>query len=122
MNSISVCGRLGRDAELKTSNSGMQVLNFSVADDIGFGDKKKTQWVNCAVFGKRAEALAKYLKKGMAVTCIGEVELREFDKKDGTRGASLSMVCDKVAMQSKVEQQQNQNHEPSFDDNGEIPF
>lgn len=120
MNSISVSGRLGKDAELKTIGSGTEVLNFSVANDVGFGERKMTQWFSCAVFGKRATALSPYLKKGMNVTVIGEFKARPWES-NGKSGTALEIVVDRLAMQSKVEQQ-NQSHEPSFDDNGEIPF
>lgn len=126
MNSISVSGRLGKDGELKTIGQGTQVLNFSIADDVGFGDKKTTQWFNCAIFGKRAEALAKYLKKGMNVTAIGEFKVRQYQKNDGTQGHSLEINVDRLAMQSRVEQQQSAGggfgDEPSFDNADEIPF
>lgn len=79
------------------------------------------------MFGKRADALAPYLKKGMSVTVIGEIELRTYQKNDGTNGASLSMVCDKIAMQSKAANQTDQSgpgfgDDPGFGSSEEIPF
>lgn len=121
MNTISVSGRLGKDGELKTIGQGTQVLNFSIADDVGFGDKKTTQWFNCAIFGKRADALAKYLKKGMNVTAIGEFKIRTYQKNDGTTGHSLEINVDRLAMQSRVEQVGGPG-EPQFDGSEEIPF
>jgi single-strand DNA-binding protein len=67
------------------------VCNFSVAEDIGYGDNKRTQWWRCALWGARAEKLSQYLTKGTPVTVVGNPELREFDKKDGTRGAELNV-------------------------------
>lgn len=124
MNVFSVTGNLGKDGELKTISSGEKVLNFSIADSIGFGDKKRTQWINCAIWGKRAEALAQYLKKGMSVTAWGELELQEFDKRDGGRDKALRMNVSQIAMHSSKDREQSSggpssaNH--SSDD--EIPF
>lgn len=84
-------GRLGADGELRTTQSGEKVLGFRVANDVGFGDRKTTQWVDCSIWGRRAESLAPHLTKGKSVVVSGEVTLREYEKRDGTRGAGLSV-------------------------------
>lgn len=71
MATICVTGRLGRDAELKSIQSGKKVLSFSIADEVGWGEKKRTQWIKCALFGDRAEKLAPYLTKGTLVEVAG---------------------------------------------------
>jgi single-strand DNA-binding protein len=58
---------------------------------VGFGERKTTQWVDCSIWGRRAEALAPHLTKGKQVVVSGEVTLREYEKRDGTRGAGLSV-------------------------------
>lgn len=81
-NNITVTGRLGRDAELKTVGNGTALLTFSVADDVGFGDKKTTNWWRVSVWGKQAEGrLAEFLKKGAQVAVFGEVSMREHEGK-----------------------------------------
>ena len=65
MNVWIFTGRLGRDAELRTTQSGEKVLGFAVANDVGFGERKQTLWADCSLWGRRAEALAQYLTKGM---------------------------------------------------------
>ena len=91
MNVWTFTGRLGADGELRTTQSGEKVLGFRVANDVGFGDRKTTQWVDCSIWGRRAESLAPHLTKGKSVIVSGEVTLREYDKRDGTRGAGLSV-------------------------------
>lgn len=93
-------GRLGRDSELHTMRgSNDPVLNFSVAVDIGTRDNPKTQWVECALFGKRAEALSKYLVKGVKVTVSGRVHLEQFTStKDGQTKTSLKLSVNEVDM------------------------
>ena len=81
-NSISFTGRLGRDAELKAVGDS-NVLEFSLANDCGFGDRKVTNWFRCAVWGKQATSLEKYLIKGKQVTVHGELTLRTYTGKDG---------------------------------------
>jgi single-strand DNA-binding protein len=91
MNVWTFTGRLGADGELRTTQSGEKVLGFRVANDVGFGERKTTQWVDCSIWGRRAEALAPHLTKGKSVVVSGEVTIREFEKRDGTRGAGLSV-------------------------------
>ncbi|MBT4196259.1 MAG: single-stranded DNA-binding protein [Gammaproteobacteria bacterium] len=90
MNNFSFTGRLTQDAEMQATSSGLSILKFSVANNTGFGDKQKTNYINCALFGKRAEGqLRNYLKKGQEVAVSGEVNLNQYTKKDGQQGASL---------------------------------
>lgn len=84
MSIVHIAGRLGRDAELKHVKE-TDVCNFSVAETIGFGDRKQTQWWSCALWGSRGEKLAQYLTKGTAVTVCGEVTTREYTGKDGLK-------------------------------------
>ena len=85
----TILGRLGRDPELKTLNSGSAVLNFTLATDHGFGENKQPMWIRCAIFGKRAETLNQYLAKGSQVLVQGELHTREWEKKDGTMATEL---------------------------------
>jgi len=91
MNVWTFTGRLGADAELRTTQSGEKVLGFRVANDVGFGERKTTQWVDCSIWGRRAESLAPHLTKGKGVVVSGEVTLREYEKRDGTRGSQMSV-------------------------------
>lgn len=91
MNVWTFTGRLGADGELRTTQSGEKVLGLRVANDVGFGERKTTQWVDCSIWGRRAEALAPHLTKGKQVVVSGEVTLREYEKRDGTRGAGLTV-------------------------------
>ena len=92
MNCWIFTGNLGKDAELKSTQSGTQVMSFSVAVKSGYGDNAKTNWINCAMFGKRTEGqLINYLKKGTQVAINGECELKEWQGQDGTQNKMLSV-------------------------------
>jgi single stranded DNA-binding protein len=102
MSTVCIAGRLGRDAELRQgSEPTKSVVNFSVAEDIGYGDKKETQWWNCALWGARAEKIATYLTKGTPVTVVGNPKLREYDKRDGSKGHELTVRVIDVTMQGR---------------------
>lgn len=98
MSIVHIAGRLGRDAEIRHVNE-TDVCNFSVAENIGFGDRKATQWWNCALWGSRGEKLAQYLTKGTAVTVCGEVTTREYTAKDGTPKFELQCRVLEVTLQ-----------------------
>lgn len=106
MNNWTFSGRVGADAELRTSQNGTKILSFRVANDVGFGDKKTTQWVSCSIFGRQAEAIANYVKKGDKVVCAGELKLEEFQRRDGTSGSGLSVKVDKIDLGAKGEDSQ----------------
>lgn len=96
LNTWSFTGRLGRDSELKTLPSGAQLLEFSVAVDVGYGEKKKTIWPKCTQFGVRVERLAQYLLKGQQVAISGEVDLREWTDRDGAMKLSLEVRVNSI--------------------------
>ena len=96
MNVITVAGSLGRDAELKYLQNGDAVLNFSVADSAG--RDKPTIWWSCQLFGKRAESLSQYLKKGQSVTVTGSVTEREWTDKDGNTKKAMNVRVNEVAL------------------------
>lgn len=92
VNQLSISGRLGRDPELKTANNGTQICNFSVAVDDGFGDKKKTYWINCVSFKKTAENISKFFKKGDMIWVNGKLTIDEWEK-DGQKKSAAKMIA-----------------------------
>jgi single-strand DNA-binding protein len=81
---------LGRDAELKYTAAGKAVCNLAMAYSVGWGDNKKTQWIDGSLWGKKAESLVEYLKKGTKILITADdVELESYPKNDGTTGSKL---------------------------------
>ena len=73
-NVFSFTGTVGRDAEVRATPSGQTVLNVTVANNVGFGDRQQTLWVRVALWGKRAEGqLQNYLTKGQQIFVSGEL-------------------------------------------------
>lgn len=100
MNSITVAGNLGQDAELKTTKDGETMLKFSVADKLFAkqGEDPGVQWFNCTLFGKRGTKLAEFLKKGTPVTVVGSFEMRTYEIQ-GEYKKSLDVRVSEVALQ-----------------------
>lgn len=132
MNVFMCAGRLGGDAELRTTQGGTPILSFSVANKVGYGERESTLWVRCAIFGKRAEGrLIEFLKKGTVVSVTGELNVRAWTDKTGASQASADLVVREVELLSSKssggESREPARHEepareeePAFDD--EIPF
>ncbi len=99
MNSITFDGRIAADAELRYTPGGEPILGFRVASDIGYGDKKTTNWFACTIWGKRGEALQQYLAKGQQVTVYGQLTLREWTDKDGNKRLSPDVRVAEISLQ-----------------------
>ena len=86
--------RLGKDAELKQLQGGKQVLNFSGAYSVGYGDNERTQWIECAIWGDRAASVQQYMVKGAQVVIYGEdLEVETWNKNDSDRTAGATLKC-----------------------------
>lgn len=99
LNVFTFSGRLGSDAELKYTQGGTPIWTARVAVDYGWGDNKGTSWINAKSLGKHAEALGKLdLQKGAAIGGTGELQVREYDKKDGGKGISVECLVNKIEL------------------------
>ena len=113
MNVFSFTARLGADAEVKHVGEST-VTEFRVAVSSGYGDKEKTTWLQCAMWGKRGEAVAPYLTKGQQVAVSGELTNREYDRNDGSKGYSLEVrVNDLTLVGGKPDKPAQQNTPPA---------
>ena len=86
---VILTGNLGKDAEMRFTPTGTAILNFSLPIDIGFGEKKETMWVRCAMFGDRAQKLAEHLTKGKGVQVVGEFRMPTIY--EGKNGNTVNM-------------------------------
>lgn len=84
MNQVILMGRLGQDPELKYFESGSVKARFSVAVDRNFGKENKvTDWFNVEVWGKQAEFVGEWVKKGQLVSIVGSLELSRWTDNTG---------------------------------------
>lgn len=107
MNKLSATGRVVADAEVKFIPSGDAICNFRLASDVGFGDKKTTNWFSCQIWGKRGEALAPHLLKGQQVTVFGQLTLREWTNKEGGKAISPDIRIDEIELQGGKQERQD---------------
>lgn len=99
MATMILTGRLGKDAELRETSGGTQVCSWSMAYDTGYGDKKQSHWVKCALFGKRAASLAPILLKGKLVEVVGiPVAAGWIDKKTNQARAQIEVSVQEITL------------------------
>lgn len=135
-NSCTFAGHIGRDAEASFTPSGTAVLKFSIAVKSGYGDKAVTSWIN-VVKWKPADWMAGACVKGAAVLVSGELQIREYNKKDGSKGISVEVTAQSLVMLSEREaaqpvsrprtaapqaRRQQEQFDPNFIDEQDIPF
>ena len=127
-NIFSFTGTVGRDAEVRYIPSGQAILSVTVANNVGFGDKQKTNWVRVNLWGKRAEGQLKdFLKKGQTVFCSGEMTLSEYQANDGSTKSNIELNANIIDLIGKKDGSAPQRPAPArqaaaddFDDS--IPF
>lgn len=126
MNSIQIAGNLIKDAELRATNSGDQVLTFAIADNQG-ANKDAIFW-NCSLFGKRALSLQNYLTKGQSVTVSGSIAQRKYQDKTGQEKTAMDVRVNDLALQGGRKQEEAPRQTPKSpvaafsDDDSMIPF
>lgn len=95
MNVWTIAGRLGRDAETRTTDGGQVVTNFSVAvDEYAGKGERRALWIDCTWWGERGAKVAEYLTKGKFVTITGQAGVRTFDGRNGVQAISTMRVND----------------------------
>ena len=110
MTTVTILGKLGGDVELKDVN-GTALAKFSVAQNVGFGDKKSTNWFSVSIWGGQAKSnFVDYLKKGQMVQVVGELSTREYNGKTYMEVRSYS--CNLAGSPQSGQQQAPQQTQP----------
>ena len=113
INRVTLSGNIGRDPELKSTQSGTSILNFSLAvnERIKKGDNWEdyTNWVDVVIFGRRADSLGKILAKGMKITLDGHLRYNSWER-DGQKRSKLEVIADDVDIMQRRDNHQSQQN------------
>ena len=116
MNKVILMGRLTRDPEVRYGGSNNSaVARFSLAVDRRFkrdGDEQTADFINCVAFGKTAEFLEKYARKGTKFVVEGRIQTGSYTNKDGQKVYTTDVVCENVEF---AESKNSQSGGSSFD-------
>lgn len=120
--------RLGKDAELKQAGQ-TEILSLYAAYDVGFGDKKKTQWIGLTLFGKRAPQVAGMMVKGVQIMAtMDEVQVEEYNGKSYLKAklVEFKFAGPKPQQEQEAPRQQRQSRPAtppaSHDFDDDLPF
>lgn len=139
LNVVAIMGRMVKDPELKTTNSGKSVCSFRIANDSGYKDasgQSQTNWLDVTAWGKTAEFVCKYFPKGALIAIEGRLQSRNYQDKSGSNRNAVEVVVSNVSFAGSKEPAQSQNvanravsahvvanneYEP-IEDDGDLPF
>ena len=119
INNVVLVGRLTRDPELKTTNSGTSVCSFTVAVDNRQKNPdgtKSASFIPCTAFQQSADNMSKFLKKGSLVGIVGRLNQRSYQNKDNVKVTVIEVLCDSVQfLEPKGEGRQVENDNSGFE-------
>lgn len=138
LNVVAIMGRMVKDPELKTTNSGKSVCSFRIANDSGYKDasgQSQTNWLDVTTWGKTAEFVCKYFPKGALIAIDGRLQSRNYQDKSGNSRNAVEVVVSNVSFAGKEPAQSqnvanravsahvvaNNEYEP-IEDDGDLPF
>lgn len=112
MNLVAVTGRLAKDIELRKTQSDLSVVSFAIAVDRLQNGQKVADFIDCVAWRQSAEYLAKYAKKGDIVLVEGSLQVRKYQRNDGTQGKAVEVVASRVQAIPRGEQRDEPHEEP----------
>jgi single-strand DNA-binding protein len=141
MNKVILCGNLGRDPELRYTQSGQAVANVSLATTEKWKSKEgekqeRTDWHRLVAWGPTAQFMSEYLGKGCKVIVEGKLQTRSWEDKDGNRRETTEVTVEKVEALTfrergdraetpgdrAVSEQRGQAEKPPIQEDPDIPF
>lgn len=123
MNKVILTGNLTKAPELRHTESGMAICRFTIANNKGYGEKKKTTFVNIMTFNKTAENCERFLSKGSKVGIVGELEIRQFTGNDGQTKYMTEILANEVEFLSAKNQMEEQPNSDLVEiEDTDLPF
>lgn len=126
INRTVISGNLTRDPEVRATAAGTQVLSFTVAVNDRRKNQQTGEWedhanfVGCAMFGARAEAVGRYLSKGSKVCVEGKLRYSAWEDRDGGKRSKLEVIVDEIEFMSSC-QHAEQGNPPYVSERPQVP-
>lgn len=125
LNNIAISGNLTDNSDLKYTREGTAVLNFSIANNRTYYTKSKNKetevsFFECILWGKPAENLCAYLKKGNHIAIIGYIKQDRWKNNEGHNRSKIKIICEKIYFLGQPKQKEY--IEPKREDHIDIPF
>lgn len=121
LNNVVLMGRLTADLELRSTQNGTSVTQFTLAVDRDFvkqGEERQTDFINCVAFKQTAEFITKHFGKGRMIALTGRLQSRTYDDKNGVKHFVTEVIVDKASFTGEAKKQ-TESYGASTD---EVPF
>lgn len=136
VNKVILVGNLGRDAEVRYTAGGTAVANFSLATTDRWTDpsgekRDRTEWHRIVLWGKQAESVSQYLRKGRQVYVEGSLQTREWTDREGNKRQTTEVRAQRVQLLGRAEErpvapagaaEEVAEPEAGFGGDDEVPF
>jgi len=125
INKIILIGRLGDDPELRYTQNGVGVCNFSIAVERNFTNQqgeREVDWIDIVVWRKQAENCANYLAKGSQVAVEGRLQVRSYETDEGQRRRVAEVVANNIQFLDYNDKAPGNNSEPQSKEDIDVPF
>ena len=120
VNKVILVGRAGRDPEARETGKGDTVANLSLSTSSGYGDNEKTDWHRVTFFGKVADTVVQYVKKGQEIYIEGRISYSKYTDREGIEKYSTDIIAYSMQMGQKGNTPSS-SQSPSSDDD-DLPF
>ena len=107
MNKIIVTGNLTKDMEVEITSNDKIHGKLSIANNVGYGENQKTNFLNCDLYGQRVDSLSKYLVKGAKVLINGQLNVTNIEKEDGWK-TYVNVYVEDIELLKFVDDQPNE--------------
>lgn len=100
LNTVILMGRLTADPELRTTNTNLSVLSFSVAVDRSYqsqGQERQTDFINCVAWRQNADFISKYFRKGQMIAIEGSIQTRSYEDKNGNKRTAFEVIVNRAS-------------------------
>ena len=122
LNHITIMGRLTRDVELRTTQSGTSVASFTVAVDRDFGGRdggeRQTDFIDCVAWRQTGEFVSKYFRKGSMIVVSGRLQSRKWQDREGNNRTNWEIVADNVYFGESHRDNESNSYAGSYDNSG----
>lgn len=142
LNVVAIIGRMVKDPELKTTNSGKSVCSFRIANNSGYKDasgQSQTNWLDVTAWGKTAEFVCKYFPKGALIAIDGRLQTRQYQDKNGQNRTVTEIVAQNAnfcgskeslapprrtphSAPQRTQSEPDADYAPIDEDEGDLPF
>lgn len=119
LNKVILMGRLTKYPELRHTGTGTPVATFTVAIDNGYGENKKTDFINCVAWNKTAEFVKNWFGKGRMIVAVGRLSTRSWESTDGRKNYATEVIANEVHFGDSKKEESAPKDPEEFE---ELPF